>query len=318
MWYKKYGWKSNPFVVKYSTDLVGFDNEKRMLMDFVDSGDACLVTGVSGVGKTSLLKWIEKSLKRYKIKYLNVEGISEFFSLQRYVGRKGIFRDKVLLIDEAHYADETLRKEMKMLWDNNILKSVIIAQTPDNMHVYADSFKNRIGNRQIRLSGVDIETAKGLISIRTENNHPFDDSIIRLIVDEAKNIPRKILEHCEMVCIELQDSDINPENVRMVLKEKRASQLAEIADLQEPLLPDNLMPIVNKKLKGYSPMQQRLILILIEGNRTAKQLSKILNSSEGSVGKQLSKLVDSRVVSIINHRRPKVYGLTSDFKADLQ
>ncbi len=317
MWYRKYGWNSNPFVVKYSTSLVGFEKEKSIILDFVHSGDACLVTGDSGVGKTSLLKWLQKTLGRYNIKYLNVEGISEFFSLQRYIGRKGFFRDKVLLVDEAHYADDTFRKEMKMLWDNNVLKSVIVAQTPDNLHLYAESFKNRIGKRQIRISGLDLDKAKELIEMRTDSKHPFEDGVIRMIIEDAKNNPRKILENCELLCIELQDSKITPESARLVLREKKAIQLTEIAELQEPLLPDNLMPIVNRKLKGFSPMQKRLILILLEGNRTAKQLSKILNSSEGSVGKQVSKLVENRVVSIMNHRRPKVYGLTPDFKTDL-
>ena len=54
-----------------------------------------------------------------------------------------------------------------------------------------------------------------------------------------------------------------------------------------------------------------------EGNRTAGQLAKILNTSEGSVGKQISLLADRRVVKVVNHRRPKVYGLSDEFRKDI-
>ena len=77
------------------------------------------------------------------------------------------------------------------------------------------------------------------------------------------------------------------------------------------------MPINDKKLEGYSPMQKRMVILLLEGNRTAKQLAEILNTTEGSIGKQLSSLAEKQVVFIVNNRRPKVYGLTEDFKGSL-
>ena len=64
-------------------------------------------------------------------------------------------------------------------------------------------------------------------------------------------------------------------------------------------------------------MQKKIINILYENNHTINQLSQILNSSEGSVGKQISMLTESGVVYVANPRRPKVYGLSENFKKDL-
>lgn len=316
MWYKKYSWTKNPFLIKFSRDLVGLEKQKKLLMDYVNSGDICIITGDSGVGKTSLMRWLEGTLKKYKTFYINAEGINEYFSLQRYV-KKPFFRKAILLVDEAQYCDETFRKEMKLIYDDNIVHSVVIAQTETSLHDYVESFKNRVGKRTIAMRGMDHEMALDLINLRTNNKHPFDEATIRLIVKEAKNNPRRILEHCELVCIELQYKDFNKDNVLDVLDKKRKEDLFNIVKLEEPILPKNLMPVDEKKLKGYSPMQKRIIMLLLEGNRTTKQLASILNSSEGSVGKQLSNLTDSHVVKIVNHRRPKVYGLTDEFKTEM-
>ncbi len=316
MWYKQYGWDSNPFLVKYSVDLVGLEKEKKLLQDYVNSGDICIITGASGVGKTSLLKWLEHSLRKYKMIYLNAEGVSEYFNLTKFV-KKGFFRKRVLLVDEAHYCDENFRKELKLLWDSNALKSVVIAQPVDGLQDYSESFRNRVGKRSLSLRGMGFEETKQLLDRRTSGKHPFSAEILTQIVDEAKNNPRTILENCELACIELQGQEFSYQNVKRVLDGKKADELANLIVLEEPKLPDHLVPADEAKLQGYSPMQKRLILLLLEGNRTAKQLSSILSTTEGSVGKQLSILNDMKVIAIVNHRRPKVYGLTSEFKSSL-
>ncbi len=315
MWYELYGWKTNPFIVKYSTDLVGFNREKQRLLDYVDSGDICIITGDSGAGKTSLLKWLEKEGKQFKINYVNAEGLPEFYSLRKKI-RKGWFKPTVLLLDEAQLCDDSIRSELKLLWDSNVLKSVVIAQTNEGMHNYSESFKSRVGKRYLPLKSMDINVAKELISRRTEDKHPFSNEMIAKIVEDAKNNPRKILENCEYICIEMQGSEIKMEDVERMLRKKKEDELMEMVRLEEPKIPDNIMPINDERLNNFSPMQKRLVMILLEGNRTAKQLSAILDTTEGSVGKQLSMLAETGIVVTVNHRRPKVYGLSQQFKTD--
>jgi len=317
MWYKQYGWKYNPFSVKYSTHLVGFEKEKKALLDFVSAGDVCVIVGDPGVGKTSLLMWLQKNLDwRHKAIYINAESISEDLELKKIVGSP-LFRKRVLLLDEAHNCDEELVKEMKALWDKNIVKSIVITQIGHNLE-YPESFKSRIGKRVLRIEGMDYKMAKELINQRTNNKHPFSDDVIELIVDDAKNNPRKILENCELLCIELQGKKITAEAAKEILTQKKADMLLGLEKLEEQKLPDNLIPIDNKKLSGFSPMQKRIILLLLDGNRTAKQMAEILNTTEGSVGKQLSMLIERQAVCIANHRRPKVYSLSSMLKSELR
>ncbi|MEA3378515.1 MAG: AAA family ATPase [Nanoarchaeota archaeon] len=316
MWYKKYGWKENPFFIKYNTDIVGFDNEKDKILDYVNSGDICIVIGRPGVGKTSLLKWLQKKLKRYKVFYLSAEGLPEFYSLSKNI-KKSFFKKNVLLLDEAQLSDENLKMELKMLWDTNVLKSVVIAQTHEGIKNYSESFKERVGKRVLRLRGINSKSAFELINRRTKDKNPFDENMVKLITDDAKQNPRRILENCELLCIELQNEELKQNQIKEILKNKKTEELFDLIKLEEPKIPDNLMPIDEEKLKDFSPMQKRLIMVLLEGHRTTKQLSKILNSSEGSVGKQLSKLAEKAVVIIINHRRPKVYGLAKNFKAEI-
>ncbi len=317
MWYKDYGWKENPFSIKHQTALLGLENEKKLLFEYVNSGDICLLTGRPGVGKTSMLKWLKRRFGfKHKIIYFNAEDLDGSFKLAKKVGKK-IFRDRVLLLDEAHNCDELFTKELKNLWDHNRIKSVVIAQIGETL-AFPDSLKSRIGDRVIRLTGLNKPIAKELIDLRTEKSHPFTDPIIELIVEEAKQNPRRILEHCEQLCIGLQGQDMTYDAAKGVLVKRKAERLMDLAKLEEPTtLPDNLMPINDQRLAEFSPMQKRMLLLLFEGNRTAKQLAQILNSSEGSVGKQISTLTEQSVVQIINHRRPKVYGLTPDFKSDM-
>jgi len=316
MWYKRYGWNSNPFSVKCSTELVGFDKEKDALLNYVSAGDMCIVVGEPGAGKTSLLKWVKQQMSLlHKGIYLNAEDISDQFSLRKHVG-KPLLRKRILMLDEAHQCDDVFMKDMKAMWDTNVLKSVVIAQIGNKMD-YPESFTNRVGGRIIRLSGMDVEKAKELIRMRSRGNNQFSDDVISLIVDDAKHNPRKILENCEIICMNLEPGKITAEATRQVLAKKRADMLLDMQTPEEIRLPDNLMPINDKALAGYSPMQKRMVILLLEGNRTAKQVAEILNTTEGSVGKQLSSLAEKQVVFIVNNRRPKVYGLTPEFKGSL-
>jgi hypothetical protein len=316
MWYKKYGWSNNPFSVKWSTELVGFEKERELLLNYVSAGDMCIVVGEPGMGKTSLLKWLKRQMGfLQKGIYLNAESMSDEFNLKKHVG-KPFIRKKVLMLDEAHHCDEPFVKDMKALWDGNVLRSVAIAQIGNKMD-YPESFTNRVGGRIIRLAGMGYEEAKQLIEMRTNGKNPFSEEIISLIIEDARNNPRKILENCEQLCINLEPGNINVDTARSILTRKKANQLLDLQRPDEVKLPDNLMPINDKKLEGYSPMQKRMVILLLEGHRTAKQLAEILNTTEGSIGKQLSSLAEKQVVFIVNNRRPKVYGLTEEFKGSL-
>ena len=94
-WYKKFKWKNNPFSIKVNDSVfVGLTEERRTLASLVEGGNICILIGENGVGKSSLLRWLEKRLKRYNIHYLNSEWIKKDFNIEQYLKKnKPYFRD---------------------------------------------------------------------------------------------------------------------------------------------------------------------------------------------------------------------------------
>ncbi len=317
MWYRSYNWSKNPFNAKFNTKLIGYESQKLLLTDYISSGDICVLTGEAGTGKTSLLKWIQKTAKGHRIKYLSAEGLDEHFNLKKFTRSLISQKKTVLLLDEAQFCDETLRMQLKTLWDGGHIKSAIITQPNAELANFSQSVQSRIGNRVVKLKKMDPTTAKELIDLRTEGQNTFTNEMIEEIAKASNNNPRKILENCESICIALKGKNLTLKAIKEILEQKKRETLMNLEILDEPTVPENLSPINKKNLKEFSPMQQKLINLLFESDRTTRHLAKILNSSEGSVGKQLSNLVEKNVATIINHRRPKLYGLQPSFKSKI-
>ena len=334
MWFHAYKWEDNPFSIKPNMNLVGLEKEKELLHHHITSGTICLLTGNTGTGKTSLLRLVKKELGNERVVYLNAEELDEFFDLHKYLRKqrplieKILFRkpkDFILLLDEGHASDTQLKNHIKTLYDNGVLKGVVMAQTKPPFD-YSDSFKHRIGNRIVRMKKLTDDCARELIELRTDAKHPFSQEAISTLVKRAQHNPRKLLEACELVALYLSPR-IKSGEISEIARDHAESVLDEMEDnffeeepyrLVQPTLDPGILDMeeVDKQL-SFSPMQKRVMKVLIEGNRPVKQLAKILATSEGSVGKQLSLLTDRRVVKVVNHRRPKIYGISDEFRGDL-
>ncbi len=223
-------------------------------------------------------------------------------------------KNVVILLDESQKLQGKTLDNLQILWDDNIIKSVVLCQPIPNLKQFTKSIEQRIGNRIVRLQPMTKTDAYKLIQIRTKNKYPFERKAIDIITEHARGVPRKILEYCELVCIEMQgNQNIKAKDAKKILKEqnKKELQLLELEDT-----PTSLDKI--EFSTQFSPMQIRIIKSLMEGKKTTQQLAEILDTSGGSVGKQLNKLFHSKVVDIVNPRRPKVYDLNSEFKKELE
>ncbi len=299
MWYESYGWKNNPFLIKPNPEIVNFEIEKEKLVNYVTSGDICFLIGEPGTGKTSLLKWLEYNLKKHFLVYINIENLDHEFSIKDFFNKHTKLSRKILglnypkntvfLLDESKKIEEKLRNAIKMHFDENHIKSIVFVQSVEEPDV-PDSLKNRVGNRIIKINKLNEANAFQLVKNKCGKICPFSEGAINLIIEKSNYLPRKILENCENICINLKGKkEITINDVQNILKIKQE----------------------DKSIKNYllSPMEENIIKIINESNKTAQELAELLQTTEGSVGKQLSKLTQKNLIKIISHKRPKLYGL---------
>lgn len=231
MWYKKYGWHENPFSVKPTSEkLVDLDKKREKLLKFVHSGTICFLTGPAGVGKSSALKWIQHNIKGHTPIYLDAEQLGEdLFDLAEYLKQHRTLwetimgheypKSVIILLDEAHATEDKLKKTLKLYWDHDYIKSIVITQIP-SLKNFSSSIRNRIGNRIIKLDKMHDKDAHKMIELRTEDNNPFTKEAIESIAKKSSHIPRKILENCEIVCIETGKQKIDVSDIKKVLGKK--------------------------------------------------------------------------------------------------
>ncbi len=307
MWYERYGFKENPFSVKANSNIVGVEKQKNLIKDYILSGDMCFLLGGNGTGKSSLLYWLKESLNGFKVLYIDAAQVDKNFNLSNFLKsnltiferiKRKKFPDKaVVLLDESQEAGDELVKALKMHWDHNNIRSVVVTQINKEAGKFSESFRDRVGERRVVMEKISKSDAYDMINKRVSEKNPFEKEALELIFEKSDYTPRKILENCEILCVKLQDKEgkINAFDVEQNL-------------IKTFKIDENVSGLV-----GFSPMQGSIINMLSEGVKTAKEISERLNTSEGSVGKQLSKLIGLSVVEIKENKRPKKYGLIKRF-----
>ena len=303
MWYERHGFKENPFFVKANPGIVGVEKQKKLIKDYILSGDMCFLLGGNGTGKSSLLYWLKENLNGFKVLYIDAAQVDKNFNLSNFLKgnlslldriRRKKFPDKaVVLLDESQDASDELVKALKMHWDHNNIKSVVVTQINKDAGKFSESFRDRVGERKVIMERISKSDAYDMINKRVNDKNPFEKEALELIFEKSDYTPRKILENCEILCVKLQD------------KEGKINAF----DVEQNLIKTFKTDENVSGLVGFSPMQRSIINILNESVKTAKEISERLNTSEGSVGKQLSKLIGMNVAEIKDNKRPKKYGL---------
>lgn len=357
MWYKKYGWDSNPFSVKPTYLVVGLEKQRKRLKDFTTSENACLLIGPTGSGKTSLLFWLKNELgKAYTPIYINcvkagyqTEILTELKRQRRFVDKlllRAYPKNIILALDEAHALPLEVGEYIKVLWDEGVISSVVLASTTKELNNFTDSFKDRIGGRYIELTKLTKSEAIDLVKLRTNSASPFDGDALERIVDVSDYNPRKILETCEKVCKSCAEKGAKKIN-KADVEELVSQPLIEVTKLVTPSLgkttpPEELtrishLDLVSRKTKlvkpmtkstdlikepaapttpimmeGFSPLQTKIIHLLEMESKTMAEISALTSSSIGTIGKQLSILRSRNIIYSIENIRPKKYALRKE------
>lgn len=323
--------EENPFHIKPNSELVGVDDKKDKLVEYIKGRDICFLNGPPGVGKSSLLEWVKENLKDHTVIYLDAKELDDYFDLKKCIKkntplRRLLFRrpakDVVILLDEASACSQRLIELLESYWNQSIIKSIVVVQIKPHLVNYPDSFKNRLGKRVLKLDKLDLIEAHNMIKLRTNGKSIFANEALKLIIERADHVPRKILENCRVVLVETGKKDkISASDVKHVFAKLEEEVLEEdVLELEEENANDDVLLPLEKvdEIEKISPMEKRLVKLLLDGGKTNRQLAKILNTSIGSVGKQLSNLTSANIIEVVNPRRPKVYGLSKSFKDNLK
>ena len=286
-WFKVFGWSDNPFKIQPDPEhIVGFIDMRTRILTYIHSRDPFLVIGPTGAGKTTLLKWIAR--QKSNSLYINfLDGIdknnlkkqidggfwSKFFGF--FTGKK----EKIVLMDEIQEMDTETSKWLRRRFDDMKVYSMAMATINPSLNNLEEAFKDRIGSRIIKVRKLTEEEAFKVVRQRIFSrgkHNPFTDEALKRIFEISVYSPRKILENCEKCCISAAMEKIEYIN----------------RDFVDKLFSMEEIPVVSKKsnVRKLSPVQQKILKILSEGNFTTSEIAKKLGVSRASIAKQLSRL----------------------------
>lgn len=219
-WYGQLKFKENPLDIRPNTILIGLDDEEMRLKNHIIKNEVCFINGLTGSGKTSLLKRIQETMTDFSFIYLDAHDLPKSFNIEDEFKKKKSFFDKitfkefpskspVIIIDEFQETDRNLVLKIRSKWENPVqkrIRSIVFAQISKHLDNVTDSFKERIGNRTITLKPLDNDNIKKMFYERLK--HPrkkfsyatrLNDEAVNLLIYSSGGNPRRFLEQADMV-----------------------------------------------------------------------------------------------------------------------
>ncbi len=236
LWFKKYGFFSNPFSIKpapFDFKVVGQDKILEDLYYKIPSGTIDFIEGKFGNGKTIVLKHLINKFKgKRKVIYFACNRIDKDLDIEKLLIEKYGFwgrlfkihpREMIVLLDEAQDLTPKNTERIKYFFDQGNIKSVIFTGVSYEKCKLHESIKDRIGKEGIlKLRELNEDEAVFLIRNRIgETNLISDDTVKKLWRNSNKN-PRRLLQYCDMVCrkaVEAEEKEVTEGIIKEVLKE---------------------------------------------------------------------------------------------------
>jgi len=286
----KWGWKENPFVLKIDPKLfVGYDDQVKAVHNHIkNKHKIALVSGNTGSGKTTFLKWLEMNYDMSKLYvskppekpeelvniFTDIFGISFFerllgkkptlYNLPNYINRKLKDEHLVFLIDEAHETNKNVLEWLRVLTDqvNNV--SLVIAGMPileNKIKSELETLDQRITTR-ITLSSLNRIETKQLIQRRIESAggrgiEPFTDAALEKIYERTGGFPREVLKYCDRLVNTALEKNLDVIDEKGI-EEHREIELPKVR-VEEPVVTFMPKPPSEEQFRGL-PYKQRKIL----------------------------------------------------------
>ncbi len=219
-WYKQLDFEENPLDARPNAKIIGLEEQEAQLKNLICKEQLCFLHGLTGAGKTSLLKRVQESLADHTFIYLDADAIPAHFDLTAALQGKRNFLDRirlrempekkpVLIIDEFQATDPRLVLEARSCWENpneRHIKSIVIAQISDQLKNVPGSFKDRLGNRIISLPPLTNDAMKHILQVRLHNGKTkknyydqLSPQTVQFLVAVADGNARRLLEFTEML-----------------------------------------------------------------------------------------------------------------------
>ena len=291
--FSKWGWKENPFILKIDPRLfVGYEEQVKAARDHIENKHKiALLTGRTGSGKTTFLKWIESQYdgtKLYMSKppkdpkdfihiFTDIFGLSvwerifrikpSLYNLPAYINKKLKGKPFVFLIDEAHETNKDVLEWLRVLTDQIENVSLVIAGMPileSKIKSELETLEQRITTR-ITLDALSKENTVELIKKRIENaggieTKPFTDLALNKIYERTGGFPREVLKFCDRLTKTAVETKLDVIDLSQI-EEHREIELPETKS-EEPTVTFITRPPSDEQLKNL-PLKQRKILELL-------------------------------------------------------
>ncbi len=219
-WYKQLNFSTNPLDARPNAQLIGLEEQEQQLKNFIAKEELCFLHGLTGAGKTSLLKRVQETMPYHTFIYLDADALPASFTLDEALrGKRTLFdkirlrelpaRKTVLIVDEFQATDPRLILAARSKWENpneRHIKSIVLAQISEQMKNVPGSFKDRLGNRVIHLAPLDNETMRSILEARLANPRSkvnyydhLSPQAVDFLVRIADGNVRRLLEYTDMV-----------------------------------------------------------------------------------------------------------------------
>ncbi|NOR84619.1 AAA family ATPase [archaeon] len=243
LWFKKYGWDTNPFTLEIKpTLLVGYSKEIQILLNNLDEQQKhILLTGPTGAGKTTLLKWIsskyntlylpkppkkeedlvlifnERVLNKTffeRIKNTILKDKTTIYNLAEKTNKKMKGRPFVVLVDEAHETKTEILEWLRSIIDQIEGTSIVFA----GLHTIKETHMNKLETLSQRIvADIELTTLskdetvqlikKRIESVGGKSIEPFTMDAINEIYKRTGGFPREVLKGCNNLLLKAKEKD---------------------------------------------------------------------------------------------------------------
>ncbi len=280
-WFSSVGWNSNPFTLQIQSKVfVGYDTQIKAAMRHIsERHKIAIVTGPTGAGKTTMMKWIQSDNPSLKTLYitkppLKPEEFTDIFldsfplsiiekilgrkpnlyNLDSYINRRLKGKHLLILLDESHETNKEVLEWLRVIVDQIENVSLILAGLPvleDKIKQTLETFDQRITSR-IKLVALSEPETLELIKKRIEADggsgiRPFTEDAVREIFRNTGGFPREILKLCDKLvndAIEKEKYSIDESDIGDYKEIKKEP----VAAVQQPVQTLSELPYKQKKL----------------------------------------------------------------------